>query len=262
MTPVQALALYSAHNPFDSALARANSDYCAYLSNELVRLLDWKHPRARTRLANDVFRAFIKDDSYPCLGAKASVNGGHYRIATYEKLGSKPATAGLTRDLCAFVAERSLMETDYASFVAVFEDLEIAQESDFERRLWEQLRALNEADAEYFPYDASVSSDSTDPHFAFSFASCAFFVVGMHAGSSRISRRFPWPALVFNAHSQFRALRDSGVYDRLTALVRERDIALQGSLNPNLAEFGERSEARQYSGRATDEEWRCPFHRS
>ena len=44
-------------------------------------------------------------------------------------------------------------------------------------------------------------------------------------------------------------------------LVRERDIALQGSANPNLADFGERSEARQYSGRVTEPAWRCPFHR-
>jgi FPC/CPF motif-containing protein YcgG len=43
--------------------------------------------------------------------------------------------------------------------------------------------------------------------------------------------------------------------------VREREIALQGSLNPNLADFGERSEARQYSGRAVEDQWRCPFHR-
>jgi hypothetical protein len=36
---------------------------------------------------------------------------------------------------------------------------------------------------------------------------------------------------------------------------------LQGSLNPNLADFGEQSEARQYSGRATEADWVCPFHR-
>jgi len=37
---------------------------------------------------------------------------------------------------------------------------------------------------------------------------------------------------------------------------------VQGSLNPNLADFGERSEARQYSGREVEEHWRCPFHRA
>jgi hypothetical protein len=36
-------------------------------------------------------------------------------------------------------------------------------------------------------------------------------------------------------------------------------LILQGSLNPELREFGTRSEARQYAGRATEEEWKCPF---
>jgi FPC/CPF motif-containing protein YcgG len=44
-------------------------------------------------------------------------------------------------------------------------------------------------------------------------------------------------------------------------MVRERDVALQGSTNPNLADFGQASEARQYSGRATEVAWQCPFAR-
>ncbi|MNR56963.1 YqcI/YcgG family protein [compost metagenome] len=42
--------------------------------------------------------------------------------------------------------------------------------------------------------------------------------------------------------------------------IRTRDIALQGSINPVLARFGEASEARQYSGRAVEADWQCPFH--
>ncbi|MBA3796937.1 MAG: YqcI/YcgG family protein, partial [Chloroflexi bacterium] len=39
----------------------------------------------------------------------------------------------------------------------------------------------------------------------------------------------------------------------------QREVALQGSINPMLSDFGTRSEARQYAGREVDEEWRCPF---
>lgn len=87
------------------------------------------------------------------------------------------------------------------------------------------------------------------------------FVVGLHPASSRLSRRFQWPTLVFNPRSQFERLRETGRFERLRGAVREREIALQGTLNPNLADFGEQSEARQYSGRATEQEWQCPFHR-
>jgi FPC/CPF motif-containing protein YcgG len=66
---------------------------------------------------------------------------------------------------------------------------------------------------------------------------------------------------VFNPRAQFERLRAEGTFERLRTVVRERDLEVQGSLNPNLADFGEQSEARQYSGRATEPQWRCPFHR-
>ena len=34
---------------------------------------------------------------------------------------------------------------------------------------------------------------------------------------------------------------------------------LSGSINPMLARHGESSEARQYSGRVVDEDWKCPL---
>jgi len=42
--------------------------------------------------------------------------------------------------------------------------------------------------------------------------------------------------------------------------IRRRDISLQGFTNPMLTDFGEQSEARQYSGRAVDEDWSPPFN--
>ena len=45
----------------------------------------------------------------------------------------------------------------------------------------------------------------------------------------------------------------------MQAATRARDIELQGSINPNLADFGEASEARQYSGREVEDQWQCPY---
>jgi FPC/CPF motif-containing protein YcgG len=44
--------------------------------------------------------------------------------------------------------------------------------------------------------------------------------------------------------------------------IMTRDEALAGSRNPMLARHGDASEARQYSGRAVGEAWRCPFRYS
>jgi len=84
--------------------------------------------------------------------------------------------------------------------------------------------------------------------------------VGLHPGSSRFTRRFAFPTLVFNAHTQFEKLRESGKFERIQDVIRARDKTLQGDLNQNLADYGEASEARQYSGRAVEKDWRCPFH--
>ena len=67
------------------------------------------------------------------------------------------------------------------------------------------------------------------------------------------------PCLVFNFHDQFETLRASGKFARMQEAIRKRDIALQGSINPVLARFGEASEARQYSGQEVSQEWQCPF---
>ncbi|MBC5805551.1 MAG: hypothetical protein DLM53_00630 [Candidatus Eremiobacter antarcticus] len=259
MNSSQAISLYEFDNPYGSALARANSGYTACVDGELVRLLDWKEPPARARLVHETLVRFIGAAEYPCVGAKAAMNQGHYRFASYHSIGSPVVTAGLARDLSAFTAERPLMRTDYASFIAVFDDVGMRDPLRFEAALWTQLSQLHALDREHTAWDPSVNPDADAADFAFSFGGCAYFVVGLHPGSSRLARRFPWPVLVFNPHRQFDALRAQGIYDRFKDIVRSRELALQGSLNPNLADFGAASEARQYSGRAVDAGWKCPF---
>jgi FPC/CPF motif-containing protein YcgG len=166
----------------------------------------------------------------------------------------------LQRELDTFIGQAPLDGDTPSAFVAVFPERPPDTEGEFERRLWRQLQLLHDVDDHPTGWDPTVSPDPDDPRFAFSFAGCAFFIVGLHPRSSRLARRFEWPALVFNPHAQFERLRAEGHYERYQALIRKRDIALQGSVNPSLADFGVRSEARQYSGRLTEPEWQCPFH--
>jgi FPC/CPF motif-containing protein YcgG len=149
--------------------------------------------------------------------------------------------------------------SEYATFVAIFERPRKTTEIEFENLFWKQLRALHDYDAQRFAWDSHVSSDPADPHFSFSFGGQALYVIGLHANSSREARRFPWPALVFNPHEQFERLRADGKWKRMQETIRSRDLQLQGSINPMLSDFGEQSEARQYSGRAVEDNWRPPF---
>jgi FPC/CPF motif-containing protein YcgG len=207
------------------------------------------------------FASFVNDASFSCLVGKGVVHQHGHVVQVYPPLGTRAAASALATDLNAFAAvERDPMKL--RAFVAVFPRFAPRTELAFERRLWAQLQQLHERDDPAAGWDPSVSDDVDDPMFSFSFGGHAYFVVGLHAHSSRISRTFRWPALVFNPHSQFGRLRGEGRFRRIQLAIREREIAVQGSLNPNLADFGERSEARQYSGRAVEDDWRCPFHRS
>ncbi len=222
--------------------------------------LEWHLDGEAAAHVDAEFREFVGEDSFPCLAGKGAVKRGDYTLRVYPSLGSVEATHHLADDLGQFVSALPADGAGLLTFAAVFVGEIPRDELEFERRLWRQLQLLHEVDRES-AWDPSVSADPDDAHFSFSFARHALFVVGLHPASSRLSRRFRWPTLMFNPRAQFDRLKAEGRFDRMRTLVRERDVALQGSMNPNLADFGYASEARQYSGRATEAEWQCPFHR-
>ena len=215
-----------------------------------------------TEFVHDSFRALILNPRFSCVAAKSAFNKDNYRFSTYHNpLASPEATAQLSRDLYLFVNEQTrLQDNGFYTFIATFTEPSGLSEDAFERLLWAQLQALHDADAPVSPWDETVSHDPHNPHFEWSFGGTAFFVVGLHPASSRFTRRFAFPTLVFNAHAQFEQLREAGKYERMQEVIRTRDTHLQGNINPNLADFGDASDARQYSGRKVEGEWQCPFH--
>jgi hypothetical protein len=209
--------------------------------------------------ARAAFVSFVTDTAFPCLGAKAALNANSYMLLTYEELASRETVHSLYADLITFTKSDLARTSEYASFIAVFQNPRAIVERTFERLLWSQLQQLHELDKETAHWDPNVSSDPDNAHFSFSIGGHAYYVIGLHGESSRLARRFPWPAMVFNPHAQFEKLRNEGRWKRMQATIRERDIALQGSVNPMLSDFGQTSEARQYSGRQVEEEWHPNF---
>lgn len=212
------------------------------------------HPLARA------FETFVRDKAFPCVGAKSALARSQMDIiiarditSTWDDLRIHP---GLFEAARRFKVDPTLFQ----SFVVIFEGPRDLDEVSFERAMWERIQSLADKDAwNGVPYDATVDPDPDSPHFSLSFGGEAFFAVGMHPGASRPARRFETPAVVFNLHRQFEMLRASGAYEKLRASILERDVNLAGAVNPMLARHGESSEARQYSGRAVEESWSCPF---
>ncbi len=208
----------------------------------------------------DRFRSFVADPAFPCVGAKAAMkrDGMRFIVArdfrsAWDDLRITPALHELAR---RYRAEPELFQ----SLVVLFEDGAPEDEEGFEQGLWARLQSLSDKD-EWLGQrpDPRVKHDPDDPHFAMSFGGEAFFVVGLHPRASRPARRFATPAMVFNLHDQFETLRQQGRYEKLRSAILDRDLAIAGSANPMLAQHGKVSAARQYSGRAVEAGWRCPF---
>ena len=259
--PVQPVASRDA-NPFRDDLALRYSHFYGTKAGRAVLMSEPRQaPDLFASAVVGAFRGFVLNPSFSCVGAKSAVMHESIRVGVYDQLGGKGETAGLCRDLFTFAREVDAAGADgeFRTFAAVFREPTAVDERAFERLLWDQLRALNREDSKHHAWDPSVSDDPDSPHFGFSFAARAFFIVGLHPHSSREARQFPWPTLVFNPHAQFKALREEGRWDRLQQVIRTREEQLQGSLNPNLADYGDATEARQYSGRAVEPDWHAPF---
>ena len=245
--------------PQAAVAAPVGSNYCAHDGTRLVRLPGGEPPSALTTFVHDSVVALALNPLFTCAGAKAAMRQRTYRFGLYPDLGDPASSAVLAHDLAAFVAEAPAIGGDFTTFLASFERPALSDEAAFEERLWTTLQQLHEVDAPHHAWAPDVSADPTDPAFSFSFAETPFFIVGLHPASSRATRRFAWPTLVFNPHRQFDALKASGRYERFRGVIRDAERRLQGDINPMAADFGERSEAAQYSGRKVDEGWRCPF---
>ncbi len=206
------------------------------------------------------FRAFVKSTEFPCVGAKSALSRDRMRFVVSKDIGSAWDDLRILPNLHDLAASYRAEPELFQSLVVLFEQDRDLDESAFETNLWARLQSLTDKD-EWLGQEADprVSHDPDDPHFSLSFGGEAFFVVGLHPQASRPARRFERPALVFNLHDQFEQLRAQGRYQKLRDSIVARDVALAGEANPMLAQHGTVSEARQYSGRMVDPEWRCPF---
>ncbi|MGC4769629.1 guanitoxin biosynthesis heme-dependent pre-guanitoxin N-hydroxylase GntA [Micromonospora sp. DT44] len=213
----------------------------------------------KSRPPTSAFEDWIDGTAFSCLGARASLRQKQLYCVELKSMLDLDSTRELHREIVGFVDRTRLHETRFSSFAAIFENPRRLSEVEFEHTLWTQLAMLRQVDREKYAWAPGVSSDPHALDFAYSVAGHPFFVVGLHSQASRISRRFTHPVLVFNSHKQFDQLKQDGLYASLQDKIRARELRLQGSINPNLADFGEQPEALQYSGRPQPAEWRCPI---
>ena len=202
----------------------------------------------------------VSDAKFPCLGAKAALAKGTLHVLACNRIDSGWDDLRIHDGLLRFAAAYRDEPTLFRSFAVIFEGPDHLDEVAFERALWTRAQSISDKDVwRGQSYDDAVSHDPDSPHFSLSFGAEAFFIVGLHPNASRPARRFGRPAMIFNLHDQFEILRAQEKYEAMREKIMVRDEALAGSRNTMLTRHGVSSEARQYSGRAVSDDWRCPF---
>ena len=204
-------------------------------------------------------KKLISTRNYPCVAAIQASHKEEIWGDVYEDFGSGRAAPALLRDLLQFKKMQQENNIAYLTYVAYYPQDIAESEEDFERGLWAELSALWNDPEVAGGWDPQFSDDPEDRSFCFSLGGSAFFVVGLHARSSRLSRRLPYNALAFNLYGQFRSLMEKGSYDDMVKINRGRDLKYQGDVNPMASAYQDSWEAIQFSGRKNSDSWQCPF---
>lgn len=206
------------------------------------------------------FEAFVRSDDFPCVGAKSALVRDHLTIVVADAIESPTSDLDIYKAVCDFGENLDLDLAVVQSLVILFRQPGDHDEAAYENHLWSRLQCLHNIDvAVGEKWDDTVSADPNAAHFSMCVGGEPYFVVGLHPNASRPARRFSRPAMVFNSHKQFEKLREEGRYQKMQQVIRVRDSAIAGDINPMLDDHGFSSEARQYSGRAVGQDWKCPF---
>lgn len=205
------------------------------------------------------FESFVDDKLFPCVAAKAALTKDQMQLFVAGHLACPKDDRAILNFIYEFIDQYRKAENHFHTACVIFPETYGISEEIFDHLMWQRLQALSDLDALEYPYDSRVDSDPSSPNFSFSLKEEAFFVIGLSPVSSRDARKFQYPTIVFNPHAQFEELRSLKRYDKMKNIVRKRDVALSGSINPMLQDFGDDSEVYQYSGMRYGKNWKCPF---
>ena len=208
---------------------------------------------------SDSYTSFLNNKDFPCVAAKDALAKGNIRIMVADHMACPNDDRRILDFIYDFTGMYRKSEKGFYSAAIIFKEPGSINEKMFDAFMWQRLQALKDMDALKFTNDARVDADPASENFSFSLMAEAYFIVGLHGENSRPARRFKYPTLVFNPHAQFAEMKTASRYEKMKTIVRKRDIAFSGSVNPMLTDFGEASEVYQYSGRKYDSDWKCPL---
>lgn len=208
----------------------------------------------------EALHTHLNNELFPCVAAKAALAKRQLDVFVADHMACPKDDREILSFMYQFTDKYRASDKMFHSAAIVFRQPEVYDESMYARFFWSRLQALADLDAATYAYDQRVSPDPESENFSFSLKEESYFIVGMHPGASRPARKFAYPVLIFNPHAQFEKLRETGQYQKLQNIIRKKDESLSGNINPMLRDFGDASEAWQYTGQQLKKDWKCPLN--
>ncbi len=198
--------------------------------------------------------SIITHRSFPCIGAQKALKDGtigHYVCRTKLTNSDSAKLVGdalyAWMDNMGYKLQAKWPAMQLATFVAIFENDNYANEDALEKDVWHFLSGLHKYDRSEYEWDTLFQPFVYGKDFAMSVGGFGHFVPVLSPIASSPVRRSSRLTLVFNPHFVFQKLRDQGLFENWKALIRARETTAQGWISPKLGDSGISYEAPQYA---------------
>ena len=167
------------------------------LSAEWPDPLGLNQPASELRGMHEQLIDFVRSNAPARKKLLRAMDAQSYRIAEYFGLGTSESIEDMTQDLQWFAQNADGIASPNASFIAIFDDVSIRDEDDFEHQLWSQLIGMLNFDNKAHGWCPGTHFSPNHADVRFGIAGHEFSVIGLHPHASEPARRFAYPTLVF-----------------------------------------------------------------
>ena len=168
------------------------------LSAEWPDPLGYNQPAEALRCMHRELLGFVREHR-PTGGLLLNaMESKRYRIAEYFGLGTSESIEDMTMDLLWFAQQAESIASSRATFIAIFDDVSICDEDDFEHQLWSQIIGMLNIDSMANAMTAFTEATPDDEQTLLGIGGHDFRVVTLHPYASESRHRFAYPTLVLS----------------------------------------------------------------
>lgn len=172
-----------------------NNIYRSTAEEPQVEKIFKKNPRAiKYKMMEKALEGYLKAKSFPSIDP--SKQRQNYSMGLFSEFGTSRSALRMWDSFNYFLQDLPNQKPFHAYF-AIFDEIEISSEHQFATLMQKQLQEpLNEHIEKIDPEERELYAPN-DADYSLTINGAKFYIFGMHPKSSRKTRQFPWPVLLF-----------------------------------------------------------------